>query len=449
MKSWLMKKSGPLYWCSYEYQYEHNQYMPEEEWKKNIDWIADEFVPYGYEMVCTDGWIEESTDTNENGYIRSHHNSWKHDWRYWADYCDQRDLKLGIYYNPLWVLPAAVEDCRKVVAGTDIPIGSIVDSDYLFEGENCGTAGDRFFYGNREKALYWVDVDRPGAKEYVQGYVRYFIDQGASFLRIDFLSWFEDGIDKGNRVGKNHGREAYRKALSWIWEAAKDELMISLVMPHLKENGSSEFGFGQMARINEDCAGGGWQRFCQENRGIRFSWWSQYSNPFDGLTAWAKLFHENSLIPDADMLRLHTFCTEQEKKIAVSLCIMAGAPVDIADQYGTIGDDGWIYRNEELLELNKKGFCGIPLSSDPAKVQSQIWYGQLDMNTCVVGLFNREDTPQRRRVVFKELMGVQSCELRDLWEHKELGKAAEYDEILDAHACRILKVSGLQSNKNE
>lgn len=34
--------------------------------------------------------------------------------------------------------------------------------------------------------------------------------------------------------------------------------MISLVMPHLKNNGENEFGMGQMARINEDSGTGGW-----------------------------------------------------------------------------------------------------------------------------------------------------------------------------------------------
>ena len=60
MRLKLDKRTGPLYWCTYEKQFTENTFMPEERFKENIDWVAKEFVPYGYEMVCTDGWIEDS-----------------------------------------------------------------------------------------------------------------------------------------------------------------------------------------------------------------------------------------------------------------------------------------------------------------------------------------------------------------------------------------------------
>ena len=87
---------------------------------------------------------------------------------------------------------------------------------------------------------------------------KYFIDCHVAFLRIDFLSWYEDGMDKGKQIDRNHGSANYRKVLEWIKEAAGDQIMISLVMPHLKNNGENEFGMGQMARINEDSGTGGW-----------------------------------------------------------------------------------------------------------------------------------------------------------------------------------------------
>lgn len=41
---------------------------------------------------------------------------------------------MGVYYNPLWVTQAAVNDSTKKVIGTDIPISSIVTSgDFLME----------------------------------------------------------------------------------------------------------------------------------------------------------------------------------------------------------------------------------------------------------------------------------------------------------------------------
>lgn len=63
--------------------------------------------------------------------------------------------------------------------------------------------GDRFSTKGPGLGLYWVDVNRPGAKEYVQGYVRYFAALGVRYLRVDFLSWFETGtryVDEGQGV---------------------------------------------------------------------------------------------------------------------------------------------------------------------------------------------------------------------------------------------------------
>lgn len=49
----------------------------------------------------------------------------------------------------------------------------------------------------------------------------------------------------------------------------------------------------------------------------------------------------------------------------ISLQLMAGGPIAVADQYNTIvSGDLKFYQNEELLALNKDGFVGKPLSDD-------------------------------------------------------------------------------------
>ena len=113
MRLKLDKRTGPLYWCTYEKQFTENTFMPEERFKENIDWVAKEFVPYGYEMVCTDGWIEDSFCINENGYLTRHHDSWKHDWKYWADYLNERGMALGVYYNPILDQPGSGKEQRN------------------------------------------------------------------------------------------------------------------------------------------------------------------------------------------------------------------------------------------------------------------------------------------------------------------------------------------------
>lgn len=118
MRLKLDKRTGPLYWCTYEKQFTENTFMPEERFKENIDWVAKEFVPYGYEMVCTDGWIEDSFCINENGYLTRHHDSWKHDWKYWADYLNERGMALGVYYCGAWEKSSPARKYCETQSGT-------------------------------------------------------------------------------------------------------------------------------------------------------------------------------------------------------------------------------------------------------------------------------------------------------------------------------------------
>ena len=37
------KGTGPMYWMAYEYCYTHDKPLPEDRYKKNIDWINDNF----------------------------------------------------------------------------------------------------------------------------------------------------------------------------------------------------------------------------------------------------------------------------------------------------------------------------------------------------------------------------------------------------------------------
>ena len=144
------KGTGPQYWIAYEYCYDFNIPIPEQRWKDNIDWMAENFRDYGYDMISNDGWIEAAQTIDRNGYITKYCSSWQHGFEYWNRYIRSKGMQVGIYYNPMWMTRAAYEkDCK--VKGTSFTAREI--------------AGDKWF--NSE--LYWVDVDKPGAEEWVKG----------------------------------------------------------------------------------------------------------------------------------------------------------------------------------------------------------------------------------------------------------------------------------------
>ena len=93
-----------------------------------------------------------------------------------------------------------------------------------------------------------------------------------------------------------------------------------------------------------------------------------------------------------------------------------------------------------MLALNEDGFVGRPLSRDLGKVESQIWVGQMQNGDWVVGLFNREDTPQTRFLSFSTLTEGE-MKVRDLWEHKDLGTMNSISVELAPHACKVYRLT--------
>lgn len=98
---------APLYWSVYEYCYEQNlngvanedMDITPEEWDKIIDWVATDLKPYGYDMVCTDGFIPMLAN-DATGYM-THYGSMS--LKDLVAKCKAKGLKVGVYDNPLWI----------------------------------------------------------------------------------------------------------------------------------------------------------------------------------------------------------------------------------------------------------------------------------------------------------------------------------------------------------
>ena len=418
---------APFYWSVYEHHILKEQqgvtenYIPESELLANIDWVEKNLKSQGCDMICMDGWGDLSK-LNINGYRASHSKYWTHDFAWWSNYLQGKGMKLGMYGNPLWVHVGSGNQITKIV-GTNILVSSLLDPT-----ENAKFA--------------WVQVDHPGAEEYVKGYVKYYADIGIKYFRVDFLSWFETGQDRYmGTVGPKRPREYYLTALRWMHEAADaNGVFLSLVMPNLTNEAEAEKQYGHMFRVNEDTGEGKWSRWSENARGQKRIGWSVYANAVDGLTYWSYLSGRNNVILDPDFIRLNTFANNEEKKSVLSLCLISGGALTVSDQNTTIGNDLWLYQNKELTALNADGFVGKPLTNDPTKVESQIWKGQLSNGDWIIGLFNRENIPRIRSLDFSSLGIVGNAQIRDLWDHSNLVSASSYSANIPSHGCRIIKV---------
>ncbi|MDD3077643.1 MAG: hypothetical protein PHH37_00880 [Paludibacter sp.] len=430
---------APLCWSIYEYCREEelagvtNIDMSESDWDQNIEWVSDNLKQYGYDMICTDGFMSMLA-TDESGYMTKYGSMYLTDL---VNKCKLKGLKLGVYDNPLWIHGSL---------NTPIESTSLTFGDLTYDATK--DADDVLYPDNTGDLFTWVVPSHNGAEEYIDGFFKHYKDMGVDFIRMDFLCLFESGFfsEAEEPVGKAYGRENYELAMKYIGESAKKYgILVSMVMPDLYNNAELEKKYGNMIRIVADVFDGGWDHLSDRWRGTIVDGWPNCHNQFDGFVHWSNITGRGKVIPDGDFTRLNTFSSDEEKKFSVSLQLMAGGPVAVADRYNTIqtGDLSF-YQNTELLALNEDGFVGKPLSDNLSDSRSQIWYGQMSNGDWIVGLFNRETTTQIRNINFRSDLGIAgTVSIRDLWEHTDLGTADSFSESITAHGCKIyrLKIS--------
>lgn len=424
---------APLYWSIYEYAYTQEQNgvsgsdmdFTEAQWDEIIDWVATELKPYGYDMVCTDGFIPMLAK-DESGYM-THYGSVS--LKDLVAKCKAKGLKVGVYDNPLWIHGPN----ETVIEGTEYTFGGLY---YNGTDEIMNPSASNMWFN-------WAVAEHAGAREYIDGFFKHYKELGIEYIRMDFLSWYEDGKDRNiGIVGHGYGRESYARALNYIAESAKKYgIFTSLVMPHLNDDAAVEKQYGNMVRIVSDTASGGWWHCSAYDRGMSYANWPNCMNMFDGFTYWSHIAGRGKVILDGDFIRLNTFGSDAECESVISLQLMAGGPVTVSDQPSTIGDRMKFYQNSEMLALNADRFVGKPVSDKLNDANNQIWYGQMSNGDWVIGMFNRDDNNKNVTVNFSDLGIEGSWKIRDLWKHADEGEGTSVSAVLGSHACKIVRLS--------
>ena len=427
---------APLYWSIYEYMKtgeSEGRGLDEcvytlEQWIEVLDWVKKELLPYGYDMVCTDG---AGTFRAENGSPYMTHQS-SLAFKDLVKAAHERGIRVGIYDNPMWI------HCDKdvLIPGTQYTAGSLIydpNSDDFVEHP-----------GHQDIWHVWGLATHPGAREWIDGFFKYYHEMGVDMIRMDFLNWYEDGYSRLEQdyCGPGYGRVNYAKALSWCAESAKKYgIFLSLVMPNLYNDAELESKYGNMFRIVSDTWEGTWSFTSGYERGKSWPNWPNCRNQFDGFTYWSHLAGKGKAILDGDFTRLNTYASDAEKEFVISLQLLAGGPIAASDRPTTIGDNLRFYTNIEMLALNTDRFVGHPLDKTLNSQGSNIWHGTMTDGSHIVGFFNREDEPKEFSLHLSELGLSGEYKVRDLWRHANEGMASELHPTVSAHGCKIVKLT--------
>lgn len=431
---------APLYWSVYEYMITNqwagnNAIMDMDEWVEVLDWMQKELVPYGYDMVCTDG---AGATIAENGSVYS---TRRYDWNHGTDFKElvrlahERGIKVGIYDNPMWVPNNGTND-DMLVPGTQYTLGSLKYNPEI----------DKVYYPdvNQDWWFTWYVATHPGGRELIDGFFKHYHDMGVDMIRMDFLCWYEDGWSRVEHdyCSRGYGRANYAKLLGWCAESAKKYgIFLSLVMPNMYNDAELEGRYGHMARIVCDTHIGTWKHTAGGSPGSSWSNWPSSDNMFDGFTLWSHITGKDKIIPDGDFTRLNTYETDAEKEFTISIQLLAGGPIAIADRPSTIGDNLRFYQNREMLALNADHFVGKPMDDKLLSPGSNIWHGAMSDGSYIIGFFNRKDEPQSFDLEFSKLGLEGEYNIRDLWRHADEGKASGLKPTVPAHGCKIVKLT--------
>ena len=205
---------APLYWSVYEYCLLENAKgvnnndmdLTSDQWDNIIDYVATNLKPSGYDMICTDGFIPMLAK-DESGYMTHYGSQALKDI---AAKCKAKGLKLGVYDNPLWIHGPR----ETKIEGTEYTF-----NDLFYNGENK----DKLSHPTaKDMDFSWAVAENSGCREYIDGFFKHYKELGVEFIRMDFLSWYEDGQDRNVGVtGRGYGRENYALAMRYIAESAK------------------------------------------------------------------------------------------------------------------------------------------------------------------------------------------------------------------------------------
>ena len=147
---------APLYWSVYEYCMmeqakgvsNNDMDLTSAQWDNIIDWVSTDLKPYGYNMVCTDGFIPMLAN-DETGYMTHYGSVALKDL---VAKCAAKGLQLGVYDNPLWIHGPR----ETKIEGTDYTFGDLY--------YNKETDKDVWYPSNNDTWFHWVVASHPGAQ---------------------------------------------------------------------------------------------------------------------------------------------------------------------------------------------------------------------------------------------------------------------------------------------
>jgi alpha-galactosidase len=421
----LVAQAPPMGWNSWD---SYAESVKESDIRANADWMAKNLKAYGWQYITVDmGWYV----TNHSAGVSAQNAQFRMDqfgrylpalntfpsaggdagFRPIADYLHSLGLKFGIHI--LRGIP------REAVA-KNLPIqGS------QFHAHDAANTSDTCPWNPYN---YGLDTTKPAAQAFYDSLARQFAEWQVDLVKVDCIAshpYKGDEIRLLSQALRNSGRP----------------IVLSLSPgPAPLEKADQMAKYANMWRISDD-EWDVWQSNEKFPQGV--------NNQFERASEWAKHSRPGSW-PDADMLAIGqlgptpgwgepraTRLTKDEQRTLLTLWSIFHSPLMLGANLTRCDD--WtksLLTNKEVIEVDQhsKGNHAVETTT-----KSAVWVAERgNTHEHYVAIFNRSDDSQTIRHSWKDLgLTAPAYDVRDLWQHKDLGRKDSMEVTLAAHASAL------------
>ncbi len=399
----------------------------EEQVKANVDAMARELAHYGWQYIVVDiQWYEPNAGghdyragapltMDEYGRLLPAPNRFPSStggagFKNLAAYVHGEGLKFGIHI--MRGIPRQAVEQNLPILGTNHHAAEIADRVNVCEWN---------------QDMYGVDMSKPGAQAYYDSLVALYVSWGVDFIKADDMS----------RPYALRAPEVH--ALSSAIRKSGASIILSLSPgPAPIAEAADLRANAQMWRISDD--------FWDD--------WKLLKKQFDYTRDWAPYIGKDNTWPDADMLPLgklritdkngaprQTRFTPDEQQTVMTLWCMFRSPLifggDLpAADAATLA----LLSNREVLEIDQQS-SGNHQVLERGNVRA--WLADVPgSQDKYLAVFDLGDAAETIHLDWAEL-AIQAANpaVRDLWQHKELGRQKNLEITLRPHAAALYRVS--------
>jgi alpha-galactosidase len=423
----------PMGWNSWD---GYGTTINESQFRANAKWMAEHMKAFGWQYVTVDmEWFVANPTSDGNS--RTFQYSLDPNGRYTpavnrfpsaangagfkplADYVHSLGLRFGIHI---------LRGIPKQAVVNKIPI-----ADSTFSAADGADASDTcpWNYDN-----FGTRPDQPAAQAYYDSIAKLYAGWGVDLIKVDCIS---------SHPYKGDDIRMIRQAL----DKAGRPIVLSLSPgPAPVEKLDEMRQYAQMWRISDDIWDI-WHNDADYPKGL--------GDQFGYVAKWAGKGQPGHW-PDADMLPFgylgpaagwgksrHTRLTRDEQRMLVTLWVIFPSPLMVGGDLTAA--DAWelsLLTNPEVIAVDQHSSGNHPVVNTD---KVAIWLAKAESgNSQYLAIFNLTESKTEMTYEWKDLeLREGAYEMRDLWEHKNLGPASALKLTLPAHGCMLHRVSAARA----